>query len=383
LLAGGQLPRAAALVNGTAAHAVEADHSFRDAMFHPGAAVAAALAVAQETGAAGEEFLRAVVCGYELSSRIALVLGRAHSTFWHATGTVGTFGAAAASSHLLGLDEERFAHALATAATFAAGLQQAFHLDSMSKPLHAGRAAEAGLLAAQLARSGVTGSLDVLDGKVGLGRAMGDGPDWSQAARMPSQDFHITRLSFKTHIGCGHAFAAIDGALELQRRFHIAPDDIAAVHVSTYRAALEVAHHQQPTTAHEARFSMAYLVAAALTRGPVRLRAYAPDQWSAADTRALMGRIHLRVDPELEAAFPGKREARVEIVTRGARRYTHLQAHRKGDPELPLTDGELESKFLELASPAIGGKDADRLLSRLWRLDASDAPDLAQLPGGR
>src|SRR5690606_15742740 len=102
-----------------------------------------------------------VIVGYELSTRIGRILGRAHYRYWHNTGTVGTFGAAAAAACLLRLDAAQFTHALCTSATFAAGLQQAFQMDSMSKPLHAGRAAEAGVAAAAMALQGVTGSLDV------------------------------------------------------------------------------------------------------------------------------------------------------------------------------------------------------------------------------
>ena len=175
--------RTAALINGTAAHTIEFDDIYRDAIYHPGApTIAAALAVAQERGASGEAFLRGVIVGYEISTRIGAAMGRAHYRYWHNTGTVGSFGAAAAAAAmLLAWTRERFAHALATVTTFAAGLQQAFRMDSMSKPLHAGHAAEAGLLAALAAREGVTGSLDVIDGEAGFGRAMSDGPDWDQA----------------------------------------------------------------------------------------------------------------------------------------------------------------------------------------------------------
>ena len=167
--------RAAALIQGTAAHAAEVDDSFRDAMYHPGAAtIAAALAVAQTVGASGPEFLRAVVLGYEVSTRIGVVMGRPHYRYWHNTGTMGSFGAAAAAASLLKLDEAAFAHALAIAATFTAGLQQAFRLEAMAKPLHAGRAAEAGVLAAQLAAVGMRSSLDVLEGESGLGKAMSE-----------------------------------------------------------------------------------------------------------------------------------------------------------------------------------------------------------------
>src|SRR6266852_6003142 len=174
--------RAAALINGAAAHTVEVDDIFREGIYHPGAPpIAAALAVAQSRAVNGEKLLRAVVVGYEISTRIGAAMGRAHYRFWHNTGTIGSFGACAAAAEMLALDGRRFAHALATATTFCAGLQQAFRMDSMSKPLHAGRAAEAGVTAALAAREGVTGSLDVIEGEAGFGRAMADGPDWEQA----------------------------------------------------------------------------------------------------------------------------------------------------------------------------------------------------------
>jgi 2-methylcitrate dehydratase PrpD len=366
--------RAAALINGTAAHAAEVDDSFRDAMYHPGAAtIAAALAAAHDSGAGGLQFLRGVVLGYEVSTRIGVVMGRPHYQFWHSTGTVGTFGAAAAAGGLLALDESAFAHALATAATLAAGLQQAFRMDAMGKPLHAGRAAEAGLLAAQLARRGLTGSLDVLEGDAGFGRAMSNGPDWSRVGATLGSDFHITRLTFKNHIGCGHTFAAIDGALELQRLHGLQAGDIERVRVATYKPALDIACHERPTSADEARFSLRYVVASALVHGSVRLAAYEPARLGDPATRALMERMTVAVDPELDAAFPGQRAARIEIQTLDGRRLTHLQPNRKGDPEQPLSDAELDSKLLELASPVIGTDAARALLARLRTLDTCES----------
>jgi 2-methylcitrate dehydratase PrpD len=174
--------RAAALIQGSASHAVEFDDIFREAIYHPGApTISAAWALAQSLHADGMTLLRAVIAGYEVSTRIGAALGRAHYRYWHNTGTVGCFGAASACASLLGLDPKAHAHALATVGTFAAGLQQAFRMDSMSKPLHAGRAAESGLAAAQMAQVGITGSLDILEGESGLGRAMSDGPDWEAA----------------------------------------------------------------------------------------------------------------------------------------------------------------------------------------------------------
>ena len=370
--------RTAALLNGTAAHAAEVDDSFRDAMYHPGAAtIAAALAAAQSSGASGLGLLHAVVVGYELSTRIGVVMGRPHYRYWHSTGTVGTFGAAAAASAAYGLDAGRFTHALATAATFAAGLQQAFRMDSMSKPLHAGRAAEGGLLAAELARAGITGSPDVLDGESGLGRAMSDGPDWSVIGATLGQDFHICRLTFKNHIGCGHTFAAIDGALALQKQLGVSAADIRRIRVSTYRPALDIASYLDPATANEARFSLKYMVSSALAHGSVRQAAYEPDRLDDPATRALMQRMQVEVDPELDARFPAQRAARITIETADGRTTEYLQPNRKGDPEDPLSDEDLGSKMLELASPVIGSESARALLDRIWQLERS--PDLAGL----
>lgn len=363
--------RAAALINGTAAHAIEFDDIFRDAIYHPGApTIAAALAVAQDRAASGAQFLRAVVAGYEISTRIGAALGRAHYRYWHTTGTVGSFGSAAAAAMLLGLSREPFAHALATAATFAAGLQQAFRGDSMSKPLHAGRAAEAGVLAALAAREGVTGSLDAIDGEAGLGRAMGDGPDWNRACEGLGEVFHISSMTFKNHGCCGHAFAAIDGALALMARAGRPCAEIARVRVATYQAALDVAGNREAATPSQAKFSLAYVVAHALARGSVRLDAFSPERLADPGIRALMARVETTVDREADAAFPGRRAARVSIDWTDGTADSWLQPTRKGDPDAPLGDAELEAKFHELAAPVIGADRARALVQKLWNLEA-------------
>jgi 2-methylcitrate dehydratase PrpD len=355
-------PRTSALINGTAAHTAELDDIFRDGIYHPGAptiAAAHALAFGQPV------FLRAVIVGYEISTRIAAAMGRAHYEHWHNTGTIGCFGACAAAAEALGLDAHRFAHALATVATFSAGLQDAFRSDSMSKPLHAGRAAEAGVTAALAAREGVTGSLEVMQG---YGKAMGDDPDWDKALATLGEDFHIKRMTFKNHACCGHTFAAIDGALALKEKLKVPVSEINGVEVATYRAGLEVAHYEEPRTPAEGRFSLKYVVATALTHGSVRLAAFSPQRLDDPATRGLMKKISVSIDPQLDAAFPRQRAARVAIRARG-RREEHLQPTRVGDPDAPLSDVQLEAKYLELSAPVLGEAKARELLARLWRLE--------------
>src|SRR5256885_3395600 len=191
--------RTRALIHGSAAHTVEVDDIYRDGIYHPGAPT---IAAAHALGFERPNFLRAVIVGYEISTRIGALMGRAHYRYWHNTGTIGCFGAAAAAAELLSLDERQFAHALATVATFAAALQQAFRMDSMAEPLHAGRAAEAGVTAALAAREGVTGSLELIEGEAGFGRAMADGPDWQGARAQLGRPFPNTRTTVKKPARC-------------------------------------------------------------------------------------------------------------------------------------------------------------------------------------
>ena len=351
-------PRLKALIEGTAAHTVEVDDIYRDGIYHPGAPTIAAARALTEN-------LRPVVVGYEISTRIGAAMGKAHYKHWHNTGTIGCFGAAAAAAEALKLDRRQFAHALATVTTFAAGLQQAFRMDSMSKPLHAGRAAEAGVTAALAAREGVTGSLDVM---VGFAAAMGDRPDWQKGLATLGRDFHITQMTFKNHACCGHTFAAIDGALALKQRMQVTAEDIEQVEVATYKAGVEVAGYEKPSTPAEGRFSLKYVVATALTHGSVRLAAFESERLNHPATRRVMERISVGVDPQLEAAFPAKRQARVAIRAKG-RREEWLQPTRVGDPDAPLSDRMLEEKYFELVTPVLGEARAREVLARLWLLE--------------
>ncbi|MCJ2116748.1 MmgE/PrpD family protein [Methylobacterium sp. J-001] len=370
--------RTAALINATASHIIEFDDIFRDAIYHPGCPViGAALAAAQASGADGAALLRAIVIGYEVSTRIGVAVQPSHYRYWHTTGTIGTFGAAAATAALLGLDAGRMAHALATAATMAAGLQQAFRSDAMSKPLHAGHAAEAGALAALAASRGVTGALDVLEGEAGFGAAMSRGADWARAVEDLGRRYNICAMTFKNHGCCGHAFAAIDAALALRPNLDL--DAIAAITIGTYRTALDVTDRRAVATPFEGRFSTPFTVASAVVHGSVRLDAVSPERLADPRVQALMRRVAMVVDPECEAAFPGRRSAVVTITLTDGRRLTQRQPTRKGDPDAPLTDDELADKFRELAAPAVGAAAAADLLATLRTLDTAPAEAVSRL----
>jgi len=362
--------RAAAVINGAASHAVEFDDIWRNAVYHPASpTISAALAAAQSQGANGERFLRGVIVGYEVSTRIGEAIMPSHYKYWHTTGTVGTLGAAAAVATVLGCNREQFMHAIGNAGTFAAGLQQAFRSEAMGKPLHGGHAAEAGALAALGAWKGVTGVPDILEGEVGLGNAMSVKPDWSKATRELGSDYHVTRVTFKNHGCCGHTFAALDAVIELRNRHKLAPKDIAKIRIATYQGGLDIIDNPAPEGGYQAKFSLQYTAAHALVFGSVRLNAFDDDHLANADVRAIMSKVECVADPELSKAFPRQRAAKVEIETTDGRRLSHFQQTRKGDPEMPLTDEELNDKYLELAAPVLGEAGARALLADLWALE--------------
>lgn len=362
--------RTAALINGTASHTIEFDDIFRDAIYHPGCpTISAALAAAQAKGASAADLLQGIVIGYEVSTRIGLAVQPSHYKYWHTTGTIGTFGAAAAIGAILRLDAGRHAHGLATAATMAAALQQAFRSDSMSKPLHAGHAAEAGAIAALSAEHGMTGTLDVLEGEAGFGRAMSTTVDWSKATEGLGQRYNITAMTFKNHGCCGHAFPAIDGALHLKSARGIDPARIRAIRIGGYRATLEVAGVPKASTPFEGRFSTPFLVASALVHGSVRLDAYEPARLADPRVQALSDRVALRLDEQCAADFPKRRSAKVAIEMDDGTVHEHYQPTRKGDPDAPLSDAEVSDKFLELAGPVVGVEASRRMLAELWACD--------------
>ena len=364
-------PATAAWINGSVSHTVEFDDIFRDGVYHPGCPViAAALAAADTRDADGLAFLTAIVVGYEISTRLAAAIQPAHYHFFHTTGTVGSIGAAAAVAALYAPGNQTvMQHAIATAATFAAGLQQAFRSDAMTKALHAGHAAAVGIRAGTAAEAGVTGVADILEGEAGFAAALGGSLNLPLVTAGLGEDYNMTRITQKNHGCCGHTFASIDAALALQQEHGIRPDDIAAIHVATYQTALNVTGNANPQTAFEGKFSLRYVVAHALRHGSVRLNAFDAERLTDDATRALMKKITLVADEALTAAFPRHRSSRVTIVMNSGETYEYYAQDRKGDPESPLSDDELNGKYDELVSPVLGAQGAAALKAQVWALD--------------
>jgi 2-methylcitrate dehydratase PrpD len=370
--AAGTSPYFAALANGTASHSIEQDDVHNASVFHPGTVVfPAALAVAQDQGAHGRDFIVAVVAGYEIGVRVARYLGASHYRVFHTTGTAGTLAAAGAAGLLLGLDRKQLVHALGTAGTQAAGLWEFLADGADSKPLHAGRAAASGLLAAYAARSGVTGAAAILEGSRGMAAGMlGQGDDAVVHAPWGAP-FALAETSMKHHAACRHIHPAADALLACIADNDLDANRVVSVTARVHQAALDVTWPAAwPVTPHQAKFSLPFVLALVATRRQARVDDFTTADLGDPAIRGFAERVHAELDEEVEAAYPERWLGLVEVGLDDGRTFTSRVDEPRGDPGNPLTRDDLVEKFHALArwSQRAREEDVDRLAELAWRL---------------
>ncbi len=345
----------AALVNGAAGHALDFDDTHTMMGGHPSVPVLPALlALAETEEANGAALLTALIAGIELECRLGLLLGAGHYLAgFHATGTLGAFGAAAACAHLLRLGGDQWLHALGLAGTQAAGLRSAF--GTMAKPLHAGRAASAGLLSAVLARGGFSGQSAILEAAHGFaGTHAGAEPAAGMLAQC-AERFLIRDTLFKFHAACYLSHAAIEAAAQLRRSHALNADGIRQVEVHVAPALLGICSIQEPTTGLEGKFSLRVTTALALLgEDTADLATFSDAKMRDPQLIALRDRVMVATGDLAPT------QSRVVIDT-GA---TTLEA--QVDTGVPATDlaaqrARLLRKFLALVTPVLGAHRANRL----------------------
>ena len=369
----------AALANGTAAHALDFDDTNFAMMGHPSAPVLAAALAAGELGlATGQDLVHAFLLGFEVETTLAEVINPAHYEHgWHATCTLGTLGAAAAASRLLGLDIAQTATALAVAASQASGLKENF--GTMTKPFHAGHAARSGVLAALLAREGWTASEQAIEGPQGYLHAFSAGRREPAALTTLGAPWKITTtgVAVKPYPSCACTHSIIDGALELRRTHALQPSQIASVVIGVNQAVPNILIHSDPKNGLEAKFSGEFSAAAALIDGRVGIATFGDGKVRDPEVRALMGRVTMVVDPEIPGELERHMWTRVTIRLADGRTLSIGPRQVPGHPGHPLTPEALEEKFAECAGLVLPADRVGALAEMLRRLDA--CPDLRSL----
>lgn len=347
-------PSWAILVTGAASHALDFDDVNTAMRGHPTVAVMPAVLLAGARDGHGlDEVLRAFAIGYEVCCLVGEMTGDAHyDRGWHATATVGTFGAAAGMAALMGLSADRTAHALGAAATMAAGLKSMF--GTMCKPYHAGRAAQSGWLAARLAARGWSARPDALECPQGFWDTQA--PDHAAIAldtrgNLPLQ---ITQNLFKYHAACYLTHSSIEACRSLRETHHLTSERIARVRLRVADGHLKVCNIADPTTGLEIKFSLRHTAAMALAGIDTRVAgSYSDAMALRPDLAALRARVEVETQPAARTMATGA-EAVIETVDG----LTVTNAFDVGIPATDLDDQEarLVAKFHALADPVLGDR---------------------------
>ncbi|WP_207779202.1 MmgE/PrpD family protein [Zavarzinia aquatilis] len=374
-----------AFVMGALTHILEVDDLHRGSVVHPGCVVVpAALALGSRLEIGGHGFLDAVLWGFEAACRVGLGVGPGHYRIWHNTATCGPYGSAAAAGKLLGLSAPALVDAFGNAGSQSSGLWQFMASGAMTKHLHAGHAASAGLLAADLASRGFSGPPAILEGEKGFFRAACPDAVPENVLADPAGPWALTQTSIKPWPSCRHTHPAIDAALELHGR--IAGRAIEAVAVETYPAALDVCDRPAPETPYEAKFSLHHCVAAALNDGHVDFASFEAE---ARNRHApLRARVRLAATAEFTAAYPAAWGSAVTVTleggeTLGGVTLTARRAHALGDPEAPLSrEAMIDKALMLMTTGGLGRALAGRLCAGILAFaDDGPLPDLAPFFG--
>ena len=348
-------PLEAALVNGTAAHALDYDDCNNTLGGHPSVPLLPALfALADETGASGRDFIAAYVAGFETECKIALGVHFHHYTKgWHPTATLGVFGAAAACAKLLRLSDEQTATALSIAASLAAGVKANF--GTMVKPLHIGHCTRSGMFAALIARDGFTAGDRVFEHKQGFFNVFNGEGNYDAGKVLPAWgdpfDIVTPGIAIKQYPCCGSTHSALDAMLKLARERKPAPEDIERVDVWTHTRRLEHTNRPEPKSDLDAKFSVQYCMVRALLDRRIAIEHFEGRAYEAPAVRKLLPRVHAA--PYTTAQFPADNHfgAEVRVALRGGKALSAKVDQPFGrTSDNPLPAGLLKEKFENCAA---------------------------------
>jgi len=371
-------PADAALSNGTAIHGFELDDAHVSSSHHPGAVtVPTVLAVAEVRGASGADALVALAAGYEVGIRIGICAGVSHSTSgFHVTGTVGTFGAAAAAAHLLKLSPCQTAHALGIGGTQAAGLYSA-RTGAMTKRFHAGRASQSGTLAALLAEQGFTGSLDVVEAPFGGFMSTMQG---QFAPETILQDlgarWEAARVGLKPYASCASSHTIVDSIRDLRRR-GLTADSLARLSIRmSKKGQLNVGWRYQPGDVIAAQMNGYYIAAVTLLDGDAFIEQFAERRLADPRILDLLPRIEILHDPELDRGGASKRHAvQVDAALSNGQTMSVTVEQRRGSVDHPLSTTEAEQKFRRLAATSLLETEVDEVMELVQRIEREPGID--------
>jgi len=370
----------ATLANGTAGHALDFDDTNFAMMGHPSVPVlSAALAAGELALADGRALLHAFLLGFEVETTLGEVMNLAHyQRGFHATGTLGTLGAAAAAAKLLELDPVQTRNSLAIAASQAAGLKENF--GTMTKPFHAGHAARSGLLAALLAREGFTASEIALEGPQGYLRVLGSqNAEPTAALERLGAPWKIlsTGVAVKPYPSCACTHSIIEAVLALRATHQLRPEAVAEITVGVASLVPNILIHHDPRTGLEGKFSAEFCAAATLADGGAGIATFTDEKVTDPAIRAVMGKVKMVVDPAIPADQEHHAWTRVTVRLTDGRILEVPPREVTGHPSRPLSREALRQKFQECAGVVLPRDRVESVAEMFENLEG--CPDLRSL----
>ena len=362
-----------ALVGGIYAHEIELDDGHRIGMVHAGAPVLSALlAVAEKYPVSAEDLLRGIVVGYEVAIRLACAIQPGHKLKgYHATGTCGTVGAAMGVATMLGFDFEQAKSAFSAATTSAAGILEMIDGDTQLKPYNAGRAAMDGVTAAFIGKARFKCPEDALGGKRGFLKVMIDEPKLQYITDFTNDKYMIESIYRKPYAACRHCHPSIEAALTLRDRKAFSLDEVNHIDVITYKLAVEGHNHTQIQGSNSAKMSIPYSLAVALCTGKAGMDEFSDERVKDTLVLSMAEKVSVTADDELSILCPQKRVAIVSVKTDKGE-FVERVDYPKGEPENPLSKGELENKFRSLALyGGLTSEECDAVIDEIWKEDFS------------
>lgn len=357
-----------AFLNGFAAHVLELDDGHRHGMIHLGASiVTAVLDVAEKENLGSNDVLRGIVMGYEVAVRCARAIQPGHKERgYHVSGTCGTIGSAMGIAFASGHTKEQLRSTLDCAVSSAAGLLEIQEQASELKPYNVGRAAMAGVVAAQVGRVALPGPDDILGGERGFLAALTGTPKPDFLTRFDDGNYCIEGIYQKVHAACRHCHPAIDATIDMRNDLQLQPDQIDRIEVHTYKLAVGSHDHTNIMGISSAKLSTPYAVALAVVKGSIGYADYNESNLEDNAIKMLTSKVCVIEDENFTAQSPAVRGARVTIFLKDGNIYKATCLYPKGEPENPLTQEELEEKFRGLA--LYGGltqKECDEVMEEI------------------
>lgn len=343
----------AALMNAVQGHAIDMDDGHRYANGHPGVVtIPAAVALSEKKNLTGRALIEAIVIGYEIFVRLGSAINpELLLRGFHTTSTIGCFSSGAVAAKLLKLSRLQAEQALSLSGLQSAGLLEVLHSGESGKSFQVGKAAQSGVLAGLMAQQGADGPERIFEGEKGFFKAFAGKPcDSESICRNLGEEFHLPGVYFKKHAACRHIHSALDAVAEIARRHALTPEKIESIDIETYSIAKSLTGHIATENSElGAKFSTPIAIGLLLAFGQSDSSIYKKQYVSDSRVQSLAKNVRVHVNPERDKAYPGQRGARV-TVTSGDQSYRHEVTYPKGEPENPLSDDEMASKFEQNAS---------------------------------